>query len=55
MMGSNAEWFKFYWQDLKICGKVSGAKNLSLHHRRGVRDPQDPSKFCKQYTFMAQF
>ncbi len=25
--GSNAEWFKFYWQDRKICGKVSRAKD----------------------------
>ncbi len=25
--GSNAEWFKFYWQDHKIGGKVSRAKD----------------------------
>ncbi len=25
--GSNAEWFKFHWQDREIFGKVSGAKN----------------------------
>ncbi len=25
--GSNAEWFKFYWQDHTICGKVSRAKD----------------------------
>ncbi len=37
--GSNAEWFKFYWQDREIFGKVSASEKLSLHHRRGSRDP----------------